>query len=651
MRDLLHRFRAGAIRIPFWALVAVAAVAVATLTRLALALDLGLERAPLADWPRAFGVGLWFDLIVASWVVAPFLLYDALAPARWRDARWHRHARFAVFALVLFVLLFSATAEVVFWQEFTARFNFIAVDYLVYMREVLGNIRESYPVPTIVLVIGLVAGAAVWRLRAAIARADAVPMSWRRRGAKLAAAVLLPAIGWAAGDVERMYGSANSFVDELSGNGLYTFAAAFRRNELDYDRFYPTMPQAEADAILHELGVERVALESDHDWTGLRDDADQVLPSWLKRRPRNVVLISVESLSAKYLGTYGNKRKRTPNLDRIAAGGVVFERAYATGTRTVRGLEALSLGTPPVPGQAIVRRPKNAHLQTIGGVLEHQGFNARFMYGGYGYFDNMNAYFGDNDYEVANRTDFPAESIPFENVWGVADEALYANALRALDVDAARGAPFFIHLMTTSNHRPYTYPDGRIDIPSPGGRKGAVKYTDWAIGEFLRLAAAKPWFDDTLFVIVADHCAAVAGKVELPIRDYRIPLILWGPKLVVPQRIARPVSQLDVPPTILDALGLSGDDFFFGQAIGEQGDAPWRAFISNYQSLGYYKDDRLVVLKPGKRVESYRVDPLTYETVPAPLDPRLRDEAIAYYQTAARAFSRGRLVLPWHRTP
>src|SRR3546814_14699053 len=88
----------------------------------------------------------------------------------------------------------------------------------------------------------------------------------------------------------------------------------------------------------------------------------------------------------------------------------------------------------------------------------------------------MNAYFRGNGYRVIDRTDFPAESIPLENIWGVADEALFENTLRQLDRDAALGQAFFAHVMPTSNHRPYTYPDGRIDIPSPGGREGAVTY-------------------------------------------------------------------------------------------------------------------------------------------------------------------------------
>jgi phosphoglycerol transferase MdoB-like AlkP superfamily enzyme len=159
----------------------------------------------------------------------------------------------------------------------------------------------------------------------------------------------------------------------------------------------------------------------------------------------------------------------------------------------------------------------------------------------------------------------------FENVWGVADEVLYANALQALNGKAAAGKPFFAQIMTTSNHRPYTYPDGRIDIPSPGGRRGGVKYTDWAIGEFIREAKQQPWFSDTLFVFVADHCAAVAGRTRLPVAKYRIPLIFYAPHMLQPGEYTQRMSQIDLAPTLIEVLGKNGDDHFFGRSFFESG--------------------------------------------------------------------------------
>lgn len=630
----------------FIALLVLVALGIFTTTRIVLALYTGMDSVPLSGWPRFLAVGLWFDVAALCYLLVPFLLYEAAFGNRWRPAGWQRWVRYGVFWFVTAALLFNALAELLFWIEFETRFNFIAVDYLVYTREVIGNISESYPVMLLLLAVAVLAALLTWVLRGPLARAFGVRLARGARRHMLLAAILLPLASGLFVNVDQMYGHGNNYVEELSGNGLFTFASAFRRNELDYERWYATIPQERADRILRSLGVEREPLSKVLAKVRYNDEHPEPALPFLYRYPRHLVLITVESLSAEYLGVYGSTQGLTPRLDDLARHGVQFDRVLATGTRTVRGLEALSLGTPPAPGQAIVRRPSNEHLATVGEMLEHMGFATSFVYGGYGYFDNMNAYFAGNDYLTVDRTDFPKESVTFENVWGVADEVLFNNALAQLDQAGKNDKRFFMHIMTTSNHRPYTYPDGRIDIPSPGGREGGVKYTDFAIGQFIEQARRHPWFDDTVFVIIADHCASVSGKTELPVAKYHIPLILYGPKIVKPGHFSRMVSQLDVPPTLFDILGLEGDDeYFFGTAVHEQGGEP-RAFISNYQSLGYYKQDILTVLKPKRKVESFKIDPKTLEATPMPVNETLRDEAIAYYQTASAAFKYRKLMAP-----
>ncbi|MEO8271146.1 MAG: LTA synthase family protein, partial [Aureliella sp.] len=403
--------------------------------------------------------------------------------------------------------------------------------------------------------------------------------------------------------------------------------------------------QEEADAILAAQGVERLPLSRIVDPKVDIHEPEELGP--LSRNPRNIILISVESLSAQFLGAYGNVKHLTPRLDELASQGLLFEQVYATGTRTVRGLEALSLGTPPIPGQSILRRPDNHHLISIGQILAQQGFAPYFFYGGYGYFDNMNNFFDGNDYKIVDRTDIPSASIVFENVWGVADETLFANALRVLDEPASRSQRFFAHIMTTSNHRPFTYPDGRIRVKSPGGREGAVGYTDYAIGQFIDQARSRQWFKDTLFVIVADHCAAVAGNTKLPLAGYRIPLIFYAPDMMKPGVFSPVISQMDIPPTLLDLLGVDGDDNYFGESIFEgQQNQSRRALVSNYQELGYYKNDLLTVLLPRKQAQAFHIDRMNLAATPAPIEPALLKEAISYYQTASRAFKRNALRIP-----
>jgi phosphoglycerol transferase MdoB-like AlkP superfamily enzyme len=643
---------------------------ISTLTRLGLTLYttqiVGAEAIPPMLWPEIFAKGLWFDLAVASVLVAPICLYEALLPNKWRLAGWHRTLRFTWLWLAIALLLFGAVAEVTFWLEFTTRFNFIALDYLIYTSEVIGNIRESYPVGQILAGIGAVAAVVLLAIRPAVNRANSNLLSWwQRLGLVLAAVVVAPAMMYHA-NVDQMEqplttslginaadpsgDQKNAYATELAGNGLFTIAAAQRRNELDYDKFYRTMPQPQANTALVALGVKRTSL-GDARKADLSDEpASNATP--FSSRPKNIIMISVESLSAEFMDSYGGTKGLTPELDKLGKEGMKFDRLFATGTRTVRGLEALSLGTPPIPGQAIVRRPAHEHLSTMGELLKHQGFSTFFFYGGFGYFDNMNAYYAANNYRVVDRTDIPKDQVGFENVWGVADEYLFDHVIRTLDEKGDKGTqgkPFFAQVMTTSNHRPYTYPSGRIDIPSPGGRDGAVKYTDYAIGKFIRDASKKPWFKDTLFVIVADHCASAAGKTRLPVTGYHIPLIFYAPALLKPAVFSPIVSQIDIAPTLMEVLGKNGSAQFFGRSMFDPGPPAERAFISNYQALGYLKNNMLTVLLPKQVVESYQVDPKTLATTPAPVNPQLLDETIAYYQTASKAFKTGALKAPFYK--
>jgi phosphoglycerol transferase MdoB-like AlkP superfamily enzyme len=319
---------------------------------------------------------------------------------------------------------------------------------------------------------------------------------------------------------------------------------------------------------------------------------------------------------------------------------LLFTNFYATGTRTVRGMEALTLSVPPTPGESIVKRPHNGDLFTLGSVFRARGYDTVFLYGGFGYFDNMNAYFSGNGYRVVDRSSVASDAIHFANVWGAADEDLYDWVLDEADRAYDREQPFHHFVMTTSNHRPFTYPDGRIDIPSHSGRQGAVKYTDWAIGDFLDRARKHAWFDQTLFVIVADHCASSAGRTDLPVQRYRIPLIVYAPGFVAPGVVDNVASQIDLAPTVLGLLHWDYESRFFGEDVLAMQPEDERAFVSTYETLGYLKDESLVVLKPQREEAAFRHQAASATQKPIPLDATLRREAIAYYQSADALYGR-----------
>ncbi len=610
-------------------------ILIATLTRIGLAVysDASLSLGALL---QVFLRGLWFDLAAAIFAVAPMVIWLAVAPTRLARTWLYRGVTLVAFFGAAFGLLVLAVAEWLFWEEFGARFNFIAVDYLLYTQEVIGNIWQSYPVGRILIMLALVAAAATALLARRLWHASGAPLGLRKSVSVLIVQTVLVGCALTFPDSDQKVFGAQDSANELAGNGLFDFFAALRRNELSYERYYATLPPAEA------LATVRAAFPT-AEWIAPQEGGvERPVAAHGPEKKLNVVLVSVESLGAEFLGAYGNPSGLTPNLDALAKESLWFANAYATGNRTVRGLEALSVALPPTPGQSIVRRPNNDLLFSLGSVMEDHGYGVLFAYGGYGYFDNMNAFFDANDYRSIDRRSIPSERIEFENVWGVADEHLFEHVLVEIDREKAAQPerPVFVHIMTTSNHRPYTYPPGRIDIASGAGRDGAVKYTDYSLGRLIEGARRHAWFKDTVFVITADHGANARGSSQIPVDKYRIPVFFYSPAHIAPRRVDRLMSQIDIAPTLLGLLDFAYYSKFIGHDLLHTPPSADRAYVANFQTLGYLKGDRLLVLQPKRKVNQFRLQDGQLRAE-AGVDRALEREGIAFYQVASDLFRHG----------
>jgi phosphoglycerol transferase MdoB-like AlkP superfamily enzyme len=569
--------------------------------------------------------------VAISYFIIPFVFYLLLIPDRLFNTKIHRWISYVFFIISIGILVFSGIGEWFFWEEFSVRYNFIAVDYLVYTHEVVSNIRESYPMLIIVLGM-LLFSAGIFAL--VKKHFDKTINSKSLFTSRLATSLILwlfPLLAFYSINKSSAEIRENAYSNELAHNGIYQIFSAFRNNELDYEAFYKTIDDKEAFRNLRSL-IKTANSEF------VSDDVFDVTRQITypgDDKAYNIMMITVESLSASFFTQFGNsKHNITPNLDTIAQQSLFFTNFYATGTRTVRGMEALTLSLPPTPGYSIVKRPNNEGMFTLGNVLKSKGYESNFIYAGNGYFDNMNYFFGNSGYNIVDRKAFTDEEISFENAWGVCDEDLFAKASQVANSAYKVGKPFHNFIMTTSNHRPYTYPDGKIDIPSHSGRKGAVKYTDYAIAKFLREAKNKPWFKNTIFVVVGDHCASSAGKTSLPVNKYHIPLMIYAPDIIPAGENKSLSSQIDFAPTIMGLLNMDYTSKFFGKDI--LFEEPNRAFLGTYQKIGLLRNDQLTIQLPTKRTEAYQINnQIPTETQ---LNKKELRDAITYYQTASYLF-------------
>lgn len=500
---------------------------------------------------------------------------------------------FTTLFLYVLLIIFNAVSEYFFYNEFGVRYNFIAVDYLIYTTEVIGNIMESYPIIPLFTAIFVVTGLATWwiykKTKDSLLQLPNLVQKLTLLG------VFAVLLGISLSFAEKInLKKGNIFQQEIAANGMVKFYEAFSNNTLDFFTFYPTVDQKTAEKnTLLPLGTTTLSRPITSDKPELQ---------------KNVVLISIESLSAAYMKAYGYEENVTPFLDQLAQKSLFFTNLYATGNRTVRGLEALTLCIPPTAGESVIKREKeNKNKFTTGSVFKSKGYSVKYLYGGYSYFDNMKDFYGGNGYEIVDRDNFTPEEITFANVWGVCDEDMAKKAISEMNKDYKAGKPFFHHWMTVSNHRPFTYPEGKIDIPADSkSRKGGVKYTDYSIMKFFEMAQKQPWFKNTVFVIVADHCSSSAGKTELPMDKYRIPAMIYAPEFVAPQKFSQVTSQIDVMPTVLGLLNFKYQSKFLGQDVFSKNFVP-RAYIATYQDLGFIKDNYLTVISPTKNIKQYQL--------------------------------------------
>ncbi|HXH07091.1 MAG TPA: LTA synthase family protein [Vicinamibacterales bacterium] len=618
-----------------WAALAAAFVVVATATRVALVVaNAAALEAPWRDAAPILGIGLVYDLAAALYLLAPFACYLWLVPERVFRTRAHRALLAAATAASFFGMLYLAPVEWFFFEEFNARFNQVAVDYLVSPREVFVNIWESYPVAAALAIVAAATLAAFLPVAPALVRSLRRPTPFASRTAfALVLAALLAPLHFGL-DASRGQFSHNRIANELAQDGPYSFfAAALNSKDLDYRHFYAAADGPEAAARLRRF-VDAPNVEF-----------IQGAPSPIARRvhyagaprPLHVVVLLQESLGAEFVGAYGDTRGLTPNIDRLAAGGIVFRHTYATGTRTVRGMEAVTASFPPVPAESIVKRRGNESLFNWAEVMRAAGYSPTFLYGGFGTFDNMNYYFGHNGYRVIDRLDMDAPK--FANIWGVSDEDLFRNAVRVFDEQHARGERIFSVVMSTSNHKPFTFPDGVPGVPAAGGgRLAGIRYADYAIGRFIDAARARPWFRDTVFVVVADHGARVYGREDIPLRTYEIPFIVYAPAHFAPRRVDTLTSQLDVAPTVLGLLGISHDSMFFGSDVLAAPSGRRLVPLIHNRDIGLYDGEQLTVLHFRKATGAYAYDRAADRQIAIAPDPERVRDAASVFATAYDLF-------------
>lgn len=361
---------------------------------------------------------------------------------------------------------------------------------------------------------------------------------------------------------------------------------------------------------------------------------------------KNLVIILQESMGADFVGKLGGL-DITPNIDSLASEGLWFENLYATGTRSVRGIEAVVTGFLPTASRSVVKLGGSQNnFFTIAQLLKQHGYDTSFIYGGEAHFDNMKRFFSNNGFSnIIEQKDYVDPK--FVGSWGVSDEDLLNKAHATFSELAAQDQPFFSLVFTSTNHSPFEFPDGRIELAEQPKNTvaNAVKYADFALGQFIQNAKQGNYWENTVFLIIADHSDRVYGNELVPINKFRIPGLILGSD-IEPAIITRVTSQIDMLPTMLSLIGVQSAHPAIGRDLTRDDISalPGRAIMQFANNFAYMEDDRVVILQQAR-------EPLQFiyqnnHLSPTAIDPELHHTALAYSIWPVRAYENKTYRLP-----
>ncbi|MDO9436455.1 sulfatase-like hydrolase/transferase [Hydrogenophaga sp.] len=554
-------------------------------------------------WSHVWLEGLRFDAVLIGMVWAfPAALTPWMATARASLQGWSKVLRWYG-GVMLLLTGFMELSTPAFMAQYDSRPNFLFVEYLGYAKEVGGTLIQDFWPHLLTAAVLLPALAWAFVRLSRPTRAPAPICLWQAAPLSVLLFALLAlcargALGHRPANPATVAVTTDHLVNELPLSSLYTvtYAVYQSRKAEEGGITYADMPEARViDTVRRESGLPAAAFTDPA--SPMRHLQISLHP---RARPLNLVIVLEESLGAEFVGRLGGL-PLTPNLDRLGHQGIWFDKLYATGTRSVRGIEAVVAGFPPTSAVSTVKLAKSQRdFFTLASFLKQHGYESTFYYGGESHFDNMRSYFMGNGFDrVVEQKDMPANA--FIGTWGAADGDLFDVAHNRFSQQPA-DKPFFALVFSSSNHAPFEFPDGGFDLHEQPKNtvNNAVKYADHALGQFFDKAKKSAYWDDTLFLVVADHNSRVYGPSVIPIERFHIPGLILGGAVKTPERIRTVASQIDLAPTLISMMGLSGETPLTGRDLSDpvQRARPGRAILQFDKIQAYMEGSDVAVLQP-----------------------------------------------------
>lgn len=633
---------------PFRPIIIFAAISlvIIMLSRLGLAIW-QFERVDVAaGWSHLLLQGLRVDFATMCWLWGAAALGTAIFSGEHLIGQiWNKILRVWL-TLGLLTLVFLEISTPSFIAEYGVRPNRLYVEYLIYPKEVFSMLWAGRKFELILS--ALISGAVIfggWKLSGYLISQKQTYPRWYWRPVLGVLVIVIALLGARSSLGHRPLNpslvafSSDPLVNSLVTNSAYSLVFAIKQmgNEADAAKIYGKLPKEDVvNIIRRESGRPLTDFLSDEYPSISKNTASY------QGKPKNLVIILQESLGARFVGSLGGL-PLTPNIDELSKEAWAFERMYATGTRSVRGIEAVVTGFTPTPARSVVKLGRSqTGFFTLASLLKEHGYRNQFIYGGESHFDNMRSFFLGNGFtDIIDESDYVNPN--FVGSWGASDEDLMYRANDEFERLHKEGQPFFSLVFSSSNHDPFEFPDDRIELyeQPKQTRNNAAKYADYAVGEFFKKAKQSDYWKDTIFVVVADHDSRVGGAELVPISRFRIPGLILG-EGIEPKLDSRVTSQIDLGPTVLSLMGVSDNYPMLGRDLTKTPDDwPGRALMQYDKNLAYLRGDDVVILQPEHPATGFVYDPVAEKLRPSPQSDEMKKTALGWALWGSMAYQKG----------
>lgn len=514
-----------------------------------------------------FLYGLRMDTIIACTALVIPVILLCLFPKQ--AANFVNKFLSGYFLIVILFFIYIENATLPFFAEYDVRPNFLFVEYLIYPQEVFAMLFSAYKLEMFIVVLMMFGAAYLFIKNKKLHDFSGIfEIHHLKRILLFFPLIFLLALGIRSSlghrpaNISDAMFSSDRVVNEITKNSLHSILyAIYSNNKYSNSKLekYGEMDIKEAMSRVSRL----LNINAEYD--------DLVNAPLLKESPfsrqekthfktgkaKNLVIFLQESLGAQFVGVTGGDPEITPNFNQLSQEGILFTNLYSNGTRSIRGIAGSVSGNFSVPGKGVIKRNKSQQeFFTIASLLKPNNYQSLFFYGGESRFDNMRGWFLGNGFdEIIDQSKFINPE--YTGTWGVSDGDMVQRAHEEFTRLHNKQQPFVAVMFSTSNHSPFDFPAGKIELIEGIEEKSelnAIKYADYAIGQFIEAAKKEGYYADTIIVVVADHNIRVRGSDMLPVKLYHIPGMILGGG-VEPRVVERLTTQPDVLATALDLTG------------------------------------------------------------------------------------------------